>query len=133
VIDRTGRKYWMMGAFGLGAVSLGILGLGGTQDVSWLIVLGTISYGLIGSIAAVVYLYTPEIYPTRMRAVGTGVATSWLRIASAIGPTLIGFMIGKGGGIDSVFLMFAAVAIVGLIAATRMIETRNLRLEEISR
>jgi len=133
VIDRTGRKYWMMGAFGLGAVTLGILGFGGARDVSWLIVLGTISYGLIGSIAAVVYLYTPEIYPTRMRAVGTGVATSWLRIASAIGPTLIGFMLGKGGGIDSVFLMFAAVAIVGLIAATRMIETRNLRLEEISR
>jgi MFS transporter, putative metabolite:H+ symporter len=133
VIDRTGRKYWMMGAFGLGAVTLGILGFGGAQDVSWLIVLGTVSYGLIGSIAAVVYLYTPEIYPTRMRAVGTGVATSWLRIASAIGPALIGFMLGKGGGIDSVFLMFAAVAIVGLIAATRMIETRNLRLEEISR
>jgi putative MFS transporter len=133
VIDRTGRKYWMMGAFGLGAVTLGVLGFGGAGDVSWLIVLGTLSYGLIGSIAAVVYLYTPEIYPTRMRAVGTGVATSWLRIASAIGPTLIGFMLGKGGGIDSVFLMFAAVAIVGLIAATRMIETRNLRLEEISR
>lgn len=133
VIDRTGRKYWMMGAFGMGAVTLGVLGFGGAKDVSWLIVLGTISYGLIGSIAAVVYLYTPEIYPTRMRAVGTGVATSWLRIASAIGPTLIGFMLGKGGGIDSVFLMFAAVAIVGLIAATRMIETRNLRLEEISR
>src|ERR1700722_7269542 len=133
VIDRTGRKYWMMGAFGLGAVTLGILGLGGAQDVSWFIALSTISYGLIGSIAAVVYLYTPEIYPTRMRAVGTGVATSWLRVASAIGPALIGFMLGKGGGVDAVFLMFAVVAIVGLIAATRMIETRNLRLEEISR
>jgi putative MFS transporter len=132
VIDRTGRKYWMMGAFGLGAVTLGLLGLGGTQDVSWVIVFSTVSYGLIGSIAAVVYLYTPEIYPTRMRAIGTGVATSWLRIASAIGPTMIGFMLGKGG-VDSVFLMFAVVAIIGLIAATRMIETRNLRLEEISR
>ena len=132
VIDRTGRKYWMMGAFGLGAVTLGILGFGGAQDLSWFIVLGTLSYGLIGSIAAVVYLYTPEIYPTRMRAVGTGVATSWLRIASAIGPTLIGFMLGKGGGVDAVFLMFAVVAIIGLIAATRMIETRNLRLEQIS-
>ena len=55
------------------------------------------------------------------------------RVASAIGPTLIGFMLGKGGGVDAVFLMFAVVAIVGLIAATRMIETRNLRLEEISR
>jgi MFS transporter, putative metabolite:H+ symporter len=132
VIDRTGRKYWMMGAFGLGAVTLGILGLGGAQDVSWLIVLGTLSYGLIGSIAAVVYLYTPEIYPTRMRAVGTGVATSWLRVASAVGPTLIGFMLGKSGGVDAVFLMFAVVAVIGLIAATRMVETRNLRLEQIS-
>jgi putative MFS transporter len=132
VIDRTGRKYWMMGAFGCGAVLLSVLAFGGTQDVSWVIVFSTLSYGLIGSIAAVVYLYTPEIYPTRMRAIGTGVATSWLRIASAIGPTMIGFMLAKGG-VDSVFLMFAVVAIVGLIAATRMIETRNLRLEEISR
>jgi MFS transporter, putative metabolite:H+ symporter len=132
VIDRTGRKHWMMGAFGLGAVMLGVLAFGGTQDVSWVIVFSTLSYGLIGSIAAVVYLYTPEIYPTRMRAIGTGVATSWLRIASAIGPMLIGFMLAKGG-VDSVFLMFAVVAVVGLVAATGMIETRNLRLEEISR
>jgi MFS transporter, putative metabolite:H+ symporter len=132
VIDRTGRKYWMMGAFGLGAVLLGVLAFGGTQDVSWVIVFSTLSYGLVGSIAAVVYLYTPEIYPTRMRAIGTGVATSWLRVASAIGPTLVGFMLGKGG-VDSVFLMFAGVAVLGLVAATRMIETRNLRLEDIAR
>jgi putative MFS transporter len=132
VIDRTGRKYWMMGAFGLGAVFLSVLAFGGTQNVSWVIVFSTLSYGLIGSIAAVVYLYTPEIYPTRMRAIGTGVATSWLRIASAIGPTLIGFMLAKGG-VDSVFLMFAGVAVLGLLAATRMIETRNLRLEDIAR
>jgi putative MFS transporter len=131
VIDRTGRKYWMMGAFGTGAVLLGVLAFGGTQNVSWVIVFSTLSYGLIGSIAAVVYLYTPEIYPTRMRAIGTGVATSWLRIASAIGPTLIGFMLDKGG-VDSVFLMFAGVAVLGLLAATQMIETRNRRLEDIA-
>jgi putative MFS transporter len=132
VIDRTGRKHWMMGAFGLGAVLLSVLAFGGTQDVSWVIIFSTLSYGLVGSIAAVVYLYTPEIYPTRMRAIGTGVATSWLRVASAIGPTLVGFMLGKGG-VDSVFLMFAGVAVLGLVAATRMIETRNLRLEDIAR
>jgi len=132
VIDRTGRKYWLMGAFGGGAMLLGLLAFGGTQDISSVIVLSTLSYGLIGSIAAVVYLYTPEIYPTRMRAIGTGVATSWLRIGSAIGPALVGFMVGKGG-VESVFLMFAAVAMVGLLASTRMIETRNLRLEEIAR
>jgi MFS transporter, putative metabolite:H+ symporter len=132
VIDRTGRKYWLMGAFGVGAVLLLVLALGGAQNVWSVIVFSTLSYGLIGSIAAVVYLYTPEIYPTRMRAIGTGVATSWLRVASAIGPTLVGFMLARGG-VDSVFLMFAGVAMVGLIVATRMIETRNLRLEEIAR
>lgn len=132
VIDRTGRKRWMMGAFGLGAVLLGILAIAGTAHVSWVIVLATLGYGLIGSVNAVVYLYTPEIYPTRMRAIGTGVATSWLRVASAIGPSLIGFMLGEGG-VDSVFLMFAGVAVLGLIASTQMIETRNLRLEDIAR
>ena len=131
VIDRIGRKYWMMGAFGFGAVLLSVLAFGHTQDVSWVIVFSTLSYGLVGSIAAVVYLYTPEIYPTRMRAIGTGVATSWLRVASAIGPTLVGFMLGKGG-VGSVFLMFAGVAVLGLVAASRMIETRNLRLEDIA-
>ncbi len=49
-----------MGCFGLGAIMLGVLAFGGTQDVSWVIVFSTLSYGLIGSIAAVVYLYTPE-------------------------------------------------------------------------
>jgi putative MFS transporter len=132
VIDRTGRKFWMMGAFGLGGLLLAILGFGGAQHVSWVIVLTTLGYGLVGSVNAVVYLYTPEIYPTRMRAIGTGVATSWLRIGSAIGPWLIGVMVGEGG-VDSVFLMFAGVAVLGLIASTRMIETRNMRLEDIAR
>jgi hypothetical protein len=30
-------------------------------------------------------------------------------------------------------LMFADVAVLGLIASTRMIETRNMRLEDIAR
>jgi MFS transporter, putative metabolite:H+ symporter len=131
VIDRTGRKYWMMSTFGLGAILLSVLAFASSQPVTWVIVLSTLSYGLIGSNNAVVYLYTPEIYPTRLRAIGTGVATSWLRIASAAGPSLIGFMLGSGG-VQSVFLMFAGVALIGMAAASRMIETRNMRLEDIA-
>jgi hypothetical protein len=56
--------------------------------------LATLSYGIIGSANAVIYLYTPEIYPTRMRAIGTGPGTSWLRIASAVGPAAVGVMVG---------------------------------------
>jgi putative MFS transporter len=132
LIDRTGRKFWMRGAFGLGGLLLAGLAFAGSTEVFWVIVISTLSYGLIGSINAVVYLYTPEIYPTRMRAIGTGVATSWLRVASAVGPAAIGFMIGEGG-VDSVFLMFAGVAVVGMIASSQMIETRNRSLEDIAR
>jgi putative MFS transporter len=131
VIDRTGRKYWMMSTFALGAILLSVLAFANDQPVAWVIVLSTLSYGLIGSNNAVVYLYTPEIYPTRLRAIGTGIATSWLRIASAAGPSLIGFMLGSGG-VQSVFLMFSGVAIIGMAAASRMIETRNMRLEDIA-
>jgi putative MFS transporter len=94
-------------------------------------IFGTLGYGLIGSINAILYLYTPEIYPTRMRAIGTGLATSWLRISSAVGPALVGFMVGANG-IHSVFLMFAGVSVVGALAATCMVETSDRRLEEIA-
>jgi putative MFS transporter len=130
-IDRVGRRNWTVAAFIVGGGLLGILGFAGAQRVLSVLILGTLSYGIIGSVNAVLYLYTPEIYPTRMRAIGTGLATSWLRIASAMGPALVGFMVGSKG-INSVFLMFAAVSAVGALAATCMVETRNRRLEEIA-
>ena len=130
-IDKIGRRKWTVGSFILGALALGILGFVGAAGVRNVMILGTLSYGIIGSVNAVLYLYTPEIYPTRMRAIGTGLATSWLRLASAIGPALVGFMV-AANGIQSVFLMFALTSVVGALAATRMIETRAKRLEEIA-
>jgi MFS transporter, putative metabolite:H+ symporter len=130
-IDRTGRRNWTAAAF-LGTGScLAILGFSGAHNVTAVVILSTLSYGIIGSANAVLYLYTPEVYPTRMRVIGTGLATFWLRIASAVSPTIVGFMV-AGNGIGSVFLMFAAMSIVGILAASRMIETRDRRLEEIA-
>jgi putative MFS transporter len=130
VIDRIGRRNWMMAAFVAGGAVLAVLSVA-SQSVATVIVLGTVSYGIIGSCNAVVYLYTPEIYPTRMRAIGTGLATSWLRLASAVGPALVGFMVAEGG-IASVFVLFAIVSAIGALAASQMIETRGRQLEEIA-
>jgi putative MFS transporter len=66
-----------------------------------------------------------------MRAIGTGLATSWLRVASAMAPVIVGVVL-SAQGIGVVFLMFAAAAIVGLLASRHMIETSNRALEEIS-
>src|SRR6185436_15342748 len=130
-IDRIGRKIWTVTSLLAGGGALLLLGLAGAASVRSVMVLATLSYGVIGSVNAVLYLYTPEIYPTRMRAIGTGLATCWLRLASAVGPLLVGVAV-SAKGTQSVFLMFAATAIVGALAATRMIETRARRLEEIA-
>jgi len=129
-IDRVGRKSWTFGSLLIGAGSLFTLGLVG-NSVSRVVVFATLSYGIVGSVNAVLYLYTPEIYPTRMRAIGTGMATCWLRLASALGPLVVGAVV-AAGKTNAVFLMFAAVSVVGAFAATRMIETRARRLEDIA-
>jgi len=67
----------------------------------------TIAYFFISTINIGVYLYTPELYPTRVRALAVGVATAWLRLASIIGPTAVGMMIASG--LPAVFVTFAAV------------------------
>jgi putative MFS transporter len=131
IIDRVGRKAWMTACFVIGGVLLAPLGLFGAGDVNRVILFVTLSYGVMSTVNTVLYLYTPEIYPTRMRAIGTAAATCWLRLASAAGPAIVGLMM-VSHGIASVFLMFAAIAFVGALAATQMIETRNRRLEDIA-
>jgi putative MFS transporter len=130
-IDRIGRRAWTVVGFGIGAVLLVILGAYASQSVVAVIALVTVAYGVVGSVNAVLYLYTPEIYPTRMRAIGTGAATCWLRLASAAGPLLVGYLV-AAEGTPAVFLMFAAAGLIGGIAGTAMLETRNRRLEEIA-
>jgi putative MFS transporter len=131
VIDRVGRKIWMTASFVIGGLLLLPLGLFGADDVTRVVIFVTLSYGVMSTINTVLYLYTPEIYPTRMRAIGTAAGTCWLRLASAAGPLVVGVMM-VSHGISSVFLMFAGVALVGAIVATQMIETRNRRLEDIA-
>ena len=131
VIDRVGRRAWFTVCFVLGAGPLVVLGLTGTGDVMRVIVGATLGYGVMSTINTVLYLYTPEIYPTRMRAIGTAAATCWLRLASAAGPALVGVLV-VTHGIGSVFLIFAGIAVIGAVAATQTIETRNRRLEEIA-
>src|SRR5262249_26456695 len=91
----------------------------------------TIAYFFISTINIGVYLYTPELYPTRVRALAVGAATAWLRFASMIGPTVVGMML--AGGLPSVFAPFAIVAAVAAaITGLYAVETKGRVLEEAS-
>jgi putative MFS transporter len=130
-IDRVGRRRWTAACSAAGAALLLWLALFASTSVTSVVILVTTSYALLGSVNAVLYLYTPEIYPTRMRALGTGAATCWLRLASAVGPLLVGYLVDARGP-AAVFLMFAAVGGLAAIAGTWMIETGNRRLEDVA-
>jgi putative MFS transporter len=131
VIDSVGRRRWTLLGFIAGGALLAMLGTFAAHSVTAVIALVTLSYGIVGSVNAVLYLYTPEIYPTRMRAIGTGAATCWLRLASAAGPVFVGYLV-VARGTAAVFLMFAAAGVIGAAAALGMLETRNKRLEELA-
>ncbi|HXJ01437.1 MAG TPA: MFS transporter [Micropepsaceae bacterium] len=132
LIDLTGRRLWFVAAFAGSAAALLVLWYIGPTTATRVLLLGTLSNMCVGTMSLAVYLYTPELYPTRSRALAVGTATAWLRLASIIGPNVVGMMVADGG-LKTVFLAFGLVAaaaslIVGLFA----IETRARVLEEIS-
>lgn len=131
VIDRVGRRRWAIGSFCVACILLVTLVVIGTDSATNVMILASGAYAVMGTTTVMLYLYTSEIYPTRMRAIGTGLATSWLRAASAAAPAMVGLVLAKQG-IGMVFLVFAGVTVVGLVGSWRMIETSNRSLEEIS-
>jgi putative MFS transporter len=82
---------------------------------------------------SVLYAYTPELYPTRSRATGSGFASSIGRIGSLAGPYLVGVLLpltGQGGVFTLGALSFVVAALAVLVLG---VETRGKALEEVSR
>ena len=133
MIDVAGRRWTFAMAFAgcaLPLLALWILLPG--APVMTVVTLATISYFFISILLAGVYTYVPEIYPTRMRALGAGVASAWLRIASIVGPTVVGVLLSYGS-IGAVFLFFGLAAAVGaVVVVTCLIETSGRPLEDIA-
>jgi MFS transporter, putative metabolite:H+ symporter len=132
MIDKVGRKPWYSTAFLLAVVPLLTLAWLGAKSPIEVLVLATATYAILQTVTFSLYLYSAELYPTRLRAVGGGIGSAWLRAGSALGPLVVGFIFG-GYGIQYVFVAFAAVAVIGgLITITFAIETRGRVLEELS-
>lgn len=132
MIDKVGRKPWYASAFLLAMIPLVSLMALGATTATQVLILGTVTYAILQTITFSLYLYSAELYPTRLRAVGGGIGSAWLRAGSAIGPLMVGWIVGDLG-IRYVFAAFAAVALVGgLVTLLFAIETRGRVLEELS-
>ena len=131
-IDRVGRRIWFSAAFGGSAATLLALWWIGPTTPERVLVLTTLSFMCISTLSLAMILYTAELYPTRMRALGSGAGTAWLRIASIVGPLVVGNLVASGD-LGTVFLVFGFTALLAaVVVAIFAVETKDRLLEEIS-
>lgn len=113
VIDRAGARRGM--TFGLVGVACGtaVIAVAG-RALGPLGVAGIVAvmFALIAIPITGLFAYAPELYPTRLRAFGVGVATAWVRVAAIIVPPVIGLLL-EAGGLSAVFAFLSAAAAVG--------------------
>ncbi|MHB0870359.1 MAG: MFS transporter [Chloroflexota bacterium] len=133
LVDKAGRKWTLASYLFLTAVGAFFFrNAGGEAEVLfWGCFISFFNLGAWG----VVYTYTPEMYPTRVRATGTGWAAACGRGAGVLAPLVVGQMLGSWGvGYEAIFLMFSAVLLLGAINVALLgEETKGKTLEEIAR
>ncbi|WP_019927754.1 MFS transporter [Nocardia sp. BMG111209] len=137
-VDRVGRRRWFLTGYLVSAIGavLAVLfaATGHLNSVPALLLTGGLMLAAVGGIDPLVYAYTAEIYPTRMRSWGVLSASAWRCLAVVIAPTVIGWILDAGGGAAAVFGLFLGVLVVGGAVTLRWgVETRQLPLEALSR
>ncbi len=79
------------------------------------------------------YAYTPELYPTRARSTGAGIASAFGRVGAISGPIVVGYIIGAVGHAGVFTLGAVSFGISALIVLILGMETRGRTVEEIVR
>lgn len=131
LVDVIGRKYTLSLFLLMSGVASYFFGNAGTPEslLMWGAIMSFFNLGAWG----VIYTYTPELYPTNIRALGSGWAAGFGRLGGMIAPALVGVMLANQLGINNVFMMFAAVLVaVAAIVLGLGIESRQKSLEEIA-
>ena len=87
-IDRVGRKPLLVAGLALSSVTALAFGFAASEPGLG-IAIGALMGASTLSTNAVSLVYTPELYPTRVRATGVGMASSFGRIAAVIAPASV--------------------------------------------
>jgi MFS transporter, putative metabolite:H+ symporter len=130
LVDRIGRKPVIVWASILAGVTICFFNLA-TTDATLVIV--AVLYAFFGDQASVgMTVYTPEVYPLRIRGLGTSWAMALGRLAGAISPFLVGLLLASRNISLVWWAMGACQLIAGLMTAWLAVETRGRNLERVS-
>lgn len=92
--------------------------------------IGLTVFGIFGSFT----YYLPELFPTRLRAMGSGFCYNTGRIVTAIGPFLVGYIASHQAnalqGAFQVLFLVGFIPLLGLVAMPWVLETKGQILKD---
>jgi len=134
LVEKVGRRKVLAVYFAGTSLAAWLFGHAG--DPGEVLLYGCLLYFFSLGAWGCVYAYTPEVYPTDMRATGAGWAAAFGRIGAFSAPFIVPVVYkayGVSAGYVYVFAMLTAVfAIVALVVLVFGSETMGKSLEEIS-
>jgi len=133
LIDNLGRRICITSSMVLCAALLFLLAGTGTGSAVTVLLWSAGAALFVFAVNMALYVYTAELYPTRMRAIGCAIGGAAGRLGIIVGPLVLGDILDAGGTLTLVFGLFGLVALVGaIVVGLFATETREKTLEEIS-
>jgi putative MFS transporter len=127
LIEVWGRRATLSVFLAGSAVSAVLFGTASTE--STVIATGmALSFFNLGAWGAL-YAVTPEMYPTSLRATGSGWAAGVGRIASIVAPLLVPVLLALGGA-PVLFVVFAVFFVIAAGAAWGLVDRRGRALDD---
>ncbi|KAK3927334.1 Synaptic vesicle 2-related protein [Frankliniella fusca] len=128
VIERFGRKRTMAVQFVIFAICIYFL-LICSAERSFLTAMLFVARGIIAGVFQAAYVYTPEVYPTPLRAVGVGSCSAMARLGAMVTPYVAQVLLNS-----SLLLAMTVYGLAALLAAVACfmlpIETKGKEMKE---
>lgn len=127
LVERTGRiRLQVLGFLGM-AAALAALALQGTSGPEWAVLLAFVAFNTFVNSGpnATTYLLPAEVYPTRLRATGHGIAAASGKVGAVIGTFLLPLAVAAWGLSSTIGVVAALAAVGALVTFVLRIETRG--------
>ncbi|WP_255950518.1 MFS transporter [Streptomyces odontomachi] len=133
VMDAISRRSFVIWSFVIVGSALLVLGLDPSLPAPVLIPVFLVVAFVISAAADLESVYPSEIFPTEVRASGTGLAAGISRVGAALSTFVLPSVL-DGLGIGPTMLILAAVVFLGVVISVPLApETRHVALHEASR
>jgi putative MFS transporter len=125
VVDRIGRRTFLLTGFFLSAMVLAVLSFGASLPGGVIVALFAVFACVLSGTNNLCFLYPQELFSTDVRATGLGFAVAASRIGSALTTFLFPTIVALYGGQAAVYLCVAVLVVGGVVCALWAPETRH--------